>query len=140
MNINKFLLILLICFQAFSVNLFADETKEASLDDEELPAIDPFQSSSGISSSQNSEADASSFSSGSGILGGLRLVGTILGENTKIAVLTTQEGIVQNFKEDTFINEKIYLDTVAIDYVIIQNEEGKLFEVYYNNIIKPSEG
>ena len=68
------------------LTIYADE--KPNLDDEELPAIDPFQGGSG-SISQNQET-AGGQSSGGGMLNGLRLVGTMIGENKKLAIFLHQ--------------------------------------------------
>ena len=82
--INKKLLIFLmtIMFCQFQlINLkAADDT--TIIDDEELPAIDPFASGVG-STNQVTETDNSQMNSNNGLLNNMRLVGTIIGENNK---------------------------------------------------------
>ena len=78
--INKKLLIFLmtIMFCQFQlINLKADDTK--IIDEEELPAIDPFAGGVG-STNQVTETD-NQMTSNNGLLNNLRLVGTIIGEN-----------------------------------------------------------
>ena len=91
MNINKililFLTILFFQFQFQSLN--AEDTN--NLDDEELPAIDPFAGGVG-NTSQGSTDSTSQSSQGSGLLNNMRLVGTILGENKKIAIFSAPDG------------------------------------------------
>ena len=86
MNINKKLLLIILSLLIFSnlSALRADEEK-INLDEEELPAIDPFQGNSSVSSGQNEQASDSS-NSGGGLLNGMRLVGTIISKNKNIAV------------------------------------------------------
>ena len=67
---------LMILFFSPSI-LYADA--HSNLEDEELPAIDPFQGGSG-SISQNQETTGGQ-SSGGDMLNGLRLVGRMIGEN-----------------------------------------------------------
>ena len=79
--INKKLLIFLmtIMFCQFQlINLKADDT--TNIDDEELPAIDPFAGGVG-STNQVTETDNSQMNSNSGLLNNMRLVGTVIGEN-----------------------------------------------------------
>ena len=81
--INKKLLIFLmtIMFCQFQlINLKAADT--TIIDDEELPAIDPFSSGSSVTN-QVTETD-SQMTSNNGLLNNMRLVGTIIGENKKI--------------------------------------------------------
>ena len=83
MNISNkkiliFLMTIMLC-QFQTINLNADD--QVSIDDEELPAIDPFAGGVG-STNQASETD-NQVSSNSGLLNNMRLVGTIIGANNK---------------------------------------------------------
>ena len=82
-TINKKLLIFLmtIMFCQFQlINLkAADDT--TIIDDEELPAIDPFSSGSSVTN-QVTETD-SQMTSNNGLLNNMRLVGMIIGENNR---------------------------------------------------------
>ena len=140
MNINKFLFYFFILLNISVSSVLADNhDKEINLDDEELPAIDPFQSSSGISSPGGSSSSTMQLGgSGSGLLGGLRLVGTIVGETDSIAILSSSGGS-RKFSENSYINDNVFLDEVENEYILIKSGE-QYFEVYFNNIIKPSDG
>ena len=139
MNIsNKRLLILLMTImlcQFQMLNLKADE--HSSLDDEELPAIDPF--SGGVSTNQAGETDTQ-VSSNNGLLNNMRLVGTITGENKQIAVFSAADGGAYKYEEDQAITDTTMIRNIYSDFVIVQDGENNLFEVYMNNIIKPSDG
>ena len=139
MNINnKKLLILLMTImlcQFQMLNLKADD--HSSLDDEELPAIDPF--SGGVSTNQAGETDTQ-VSSNNGLLNNMRLVGTITGENKQIAVFSAADGGAYKYEEDQAITDTTMIRNIYSDFVIVQDGENNLFEVYMNNIIKPSEG
>ena len=139
MNINnKKLLILLITIilcQFQILNLKADE--HSSLDDEELPAIDPF--SGGVSSNQAGKTDTQ-VSSNNGLLNNMRLVGTISGENKQIAVFSAADGGAYKYEEDQAITDTTTIRDIYSDFVIVQDGANNLFEVYMNNIIKPSDG
>ncbi|MBD1146738.1 hypothetical protein IDH09_03225 [Pelagibacterales bacterium SAG-MED28] len=138
MNISKFLFYFLVLFNFSIVNVYSvNHDQEINLDDEELPAIDPFQSSSGVSAPQGSTTSQMQ-SGGSGILGGFRLVGTIVGETESIAILSSPEGS-RKFSENSYINDNVFLDEVKSEFILIKSGE-QFFEVYFNNIIKPSEG
>ena len=142
MNIIKFLFYFFILLNISVISGLADNhDKEINLDDEELPAIDPFQSSSGISSpggSSSSTMQLGGSGSGSGLLGGLRLVGTIVGETDSIAILSSSGGS-RKFSKNSYINDNVFLDEVENEYILIKSGE-QYFEVYFNNIIKPSDG
>jgi hypothetical protein len=138
--INKKLLIFLmtIMFCQFQlINLkAADDT--TIIDDEELPAIDPFSSGSSVTN-QVTETD-SQMTSNNGLLNNMRLVGMIIGENKKIAVFAAPDGRTFKYEENEAITDTTILLDIFNDVVIVQDEENNKFEVYMNNIIKPSEG
>ena len=139
-TINKKLLIFLmtIMFCQFQmINLKADDT--TIIDDEELPAIDPFAGGAG-STNQVTETDNSQMNSNSGLLNNMRLVGTIIGENNKIAIFSAPDGGAFKYEENEFITETTILLDIFNDVVIVIDGENNEFEVYMNNIIKPSEG
>ena len=139
-TINKKLLIFLmtIMFCQFQlINLKADDT--TSIDEEELPAIDPFAGGVG-STNQVTETDNSQMNSNSGLLNNLRLVGTVVGENKKIAVFSSPDGGAFKYEEYESITDVTIILEIFSDVVIVQDEENNKFEVYMNNIVKPSEG
>jgi len=139
MNINNkkiliFLMTIMLC-QFQMVNLKADE--HSSLDDEELPAIDPF--AGGVSTNQAGETD-NQVSSNNGLLNNMRLVGTITAENKQIAIFSAADGGAYKYEEDQAITDTTTIRNIYSDFVIVQDGENNLFEVYMNNIIKPSDG
>ena len=139
MNINNkkiliFLMTIMLC-QFQILNLKADE--HSSLDDEELPAIDPF--SGGVSTNQAGETDTQ-VSSNNGLLNNMRLVGIITGENKQIAVFSAADGGAYKYEEDQAITDTTTIRDIFSDFVIVQDGANNLFEVYMNNIIKPSDG
>ena len=137
--INKRYLILLMTIifcQLQIINLQAADIK--IIDDEELPAIDPFAGSVG-STNQVIETDNQA-SSNNGLLNNMRLVGTIIGENKKIAVFSAADGGAYKYEENQAITDTTTIRDIYSDVVIVQDGENNLFEVYMNNIIKPSEG
>ena len=138
-TINKKLLIFLmtIMFCQFQlINLKAEDT--TIIDDEELPAIDPFAGGVG-STNQVSETDGQ-MTSNNGLLNNMRLVGTVIGENKNIAIFSAPDGGAFKYEENEPITETTTLLEIYTDFVIVQDGENNMFEVYMNNIIKPSEG
>tara|TARA_B100001123_G_scaffold423429_1_gene533586 strand:+ start:426 stop:851 length:426 start_codon:yes stop_codon:yes gene_type:complete len=139
-TVNKKLLIFLmtIMFCQFQlINLKADDT--TIIDDEELPAIDPFAGGVG-STNQVTETDNSQMNSNSGLLNNMRLVGIVIGENKSIAIFSAPDGGAFKYKENEDITETTILLEIFNDFVIVQDGENNIFEVYMNNIIKSSEG
>ena len=139
MNINKILILFftILFFQFQSQNLNAEDTN--NLDDEELPAIDPFAGGVG-NTSQGSTDSTSQSSQGSGLLNNMRLVGTILGENKKIAIFSAPDGGAFKFEENDSITDSTMLIEVFNEVVIVRDSSNNEFEVYMNNLIKPSDG
>ena len=142
MNISKNLKVLLLFltvlfFQLQFQGLKAEDTN--NLDDEELPAIDPFAGGVGTAN-QGSTDSTGQASQGGGLLNGMRLVGTILGENKKIAIFSSPDGGAFKFQESEAITDSTMLIDVFNEVVIVQDDSKNEFEVYMNNIIKPSGG
>tara|TARA_B100001175_G_C19358196_1_gene565784 strand:+ start:479 stop:904 length:426 start_codon:yes stop_codon:yes gene_type:complete len=141
MNINKKILIFLmtIIFCQFQISsLKAEDVK--SVDEEELPAIDPFAGSAAGSTNQSVELNDSQQKSNNGLLNNMRLAGTIIGKNKKIAVFSSPDGGAFKFEVGELLTTSTLLIEIFSDVVIVKDEEDKKFEVYMNNIIRPSEG
>ena len=140
MNINNkklliLLMTLLLC-QFQLINLKAAEV--SAIDDEELPAIDPF--AGGVGSTNQAVETGDPVSSNNGLLNNMRLVGVIIGENKKIAIFSAPDGGAYKYEENQAITDSTTIVDIYTDVVIVQDGENNLFEVYMNNIIKPSEG
>ena len=140
MNINNkklliLLMTLLLC-QFQLINLKAAEV--SAIDDEELPAIDPF--AGGLGSTNQAVETGDPVSSNNGLLNNMRLVGVIIGENKKIAIFSAPDGGAYKYEENQAITDSTTIVDIYTDVVIVQDGENNLFEVYMNNIIKPSEG
>ena len=140
MNINNkklliLLMTLLLC-QFQLINLKAAEVSD--IDDEELPAIDPF--AGGLGSTNQAVETGDPVSSNNGLLNNMRLVGVIIGENKKIAIFSAPDGGAYKYEENQAITDSTTIVDIYTDVVIVQDGENNLFEVYMNNIIKPSEG
>ena len=140
MNINKKLLLIIFALFIFSnlTVLNADEEK-VNLDEEELPAIDPFQGNSSVSSGQNEQTTDSS-KSGGGLLNGMRLVGTIISKNQNIAVLSSPSGSAFKFDENDEISNGTILIEIYDEYIVVEDENSELFHVYMNGVEKKIEG
>ena len=142
MNINKkklflFFMTLVLC-QFLLFSLKAEEVK--SIDDEELPAIDPFAGTTAGSTNQSVDLGDTQQSSDNGLLNNMRLVGTIIGENNQIAVFSSPDGGAYKFEAGDLLTTSTVLLEIFSDVVIVKDQEDEKFEVYMNNIIRPSEG
>ncbi len=141
MSINKKLLLIifaLFIFSNLSVSNAADEEK-INLDDEELPAIDPFQGNSSASTGQNEQASDNS-NTGGGLLNGMKLVGTIISKNKKIAILSSPSGNAFKYEQNEEITNGTVLIEIFDEYLIVEDQDGQLFQVYMNNVEKKIEG
>ena len=142
MNINKekllvlFLTLVLCQFQLSALK--AEDVK--SIDDEELPAIDPFAGGTAGSTNQSVDLGDTQQSTDSGLLNNMRLVGTIIGSNKQIAVFSSPDGGAFKFEVGDLITTSTVLLEIFSDVVIVKDQEDEKFEVYMNNIIRPSEG
>ena len=140
MSINKKLLLIILSLLIFSnlSTLRADEEK-INLNEEELPAIDPFQGNSSISSGQNEQASDNS-NTGGGLLNGMKLVGTIISKNKNIAVLSSPGGSAFKFDENDEISNGTILVEIFDEYIVVEDENSELFHVYMNGVEKKIEG
>ena len=139
MNINKkriliFLMTLIFCQFQLSF-LKADDVK--SIDDEELPAIDPFAGGTTGSTNQSIDQNNSQQSSNNGLLNNMRLTGTIIGENNQIAVFSSPDGGAFKFEVGELITNTTEIIEIFTDVVIVKDKEDNKFEVYMNNIVRP---
>ena len=57
-----------------------------------------------------------------------------------IAIFSAPDGGAFKYEENEAITETTILLDIFNDVVIVQDGENNIFEVYMNNIIKPSEG
>ena len=141
MNINRKILIffMTIIFCQFQISyLKAEDVK--SIDDEELPAIDPFAGSAAGSTNQSLDINDSKQSTNNSLLNNMRLAGTIIGKSRKIAVFSSPDGGAFKFEKGDLLTATTTLIEIFSDVVIVKDQEDKKFEVYMNNIIRPSEG
>ena len=119
-------------------SLKAEDIKR--IEDEELPAIDPFAGATAGSTNQSVDLDDTQQSSSNGLLNNMRLVGTIIGENNQIAVFSSPDGGAYKFEAGDLLTTSTVLLEIFSDVVIVKDQEDEKFEVYMNNIIRPSEG
>ena len=142
MNINKKLLYLILIIFSFNLNFFNSIAEEkANLDEEELPAIDPFQgTSASMNPGQNQLLNSSEAVETKSFINDLRLVGTLSGKNKKFAILSAPDGSYLKFKEDEQITENERLVFISEDYILVTvfDDEEKSYEVYMNYVVKES--
>ena len=118
MNINKILKILLLFLMVLFSQLQFQSLKaedKNNLDDEELPAIDPFAGGVG-NTNQGSVETTGQTSQGSGLLNNMRLVGTILGEKKKIAIFSSDQpdGLMTKLNRSSMV-QKTFLNLILMN-------------------------
>jgi|TARA_B100001079_G_scaffold90848_2_gene77963 hypothetical protein len=143
MSINKKLLYIVLIIFTLNLSLFTSNAEEkVNLDDEELPAIDPFQgNSTSMNTGQMQLSNSSEAGETKSIINDLRLVGTIIGKKKKFAILSAPDGSLLQFKEDEQITENERLVFILEDYILVtvfDDEEEKSYEVYMNYVVKES--
>ena len=143
MSINKKLLYIVLIIFTLNLSLFTSNAEEkVNLDDEELPAIDPFQgNSTSMNTGQMQLSNSSETVETKSIINDLRLVGTIIGKKKKFAILSAPDGSLLQFKEDEQITENERLVFILEDYILVtvfDDEEEKSYEVYMNYVVKES--
>ncbi len=139
MNINKLIIFILTLVLLNFNYVWSDE--KIKLDEEELPAIDPFQGNAAVGQNQNSiDENSSEQNSEAGILNGMRLVGTIIGKSKKFAILSRPDGNVFKFEEDQKLNSNVSVVEIFKSYVIVEDENSKFYQVYMNNLIQEIDG
>ena len=135
-KIKIFFLIALIAFQMQSNNLNAEEKK--IIDEEELPAMDPFLGSSGVT---GGSATSTNNNQNTGLLSDLRLVGTIVGANKSYAIFSAGDGSTLKYQTNQFITDATTLVEILKDRILIKDENDQNFyEVDMNNKIESNDG
>ena len=138
--INKIKIIFLIALIASQLqlnHLSAAEDKNI-IDEEELPAMDPFLGSSGVTGGKTTTA---SNNQSTGLLSDLRLIGTIVGANKSYAIFSAGDGSTLKYQTNQFITDTTTLVEILKDRILIKDEKDQNFyEVDMNNKIESNDG
>ena len=136
-NNKTFTLIALIIFlQFFNINLRADDLNK--IDEEELPAQDPFIS--GNATTSVSDGEINQVSSFPNDINGIRLIGTVLGESRNIALISTPDGSTRIYGEDEIIFGDIQLLDISLDWISVRLNAEENYDININGQIMPQEG
>ncbi len=138
MKNNKiFTLISLIVFlQFFQINLHAADIDK--IDEEELPAQDPF--AAGTAPTSESEEGSNQTSSFGNDINGIRLIGTVLGDSRNVALILTPNGSTNVHGENEFISDNIQLLDIGHDWISVRLNAEENYEISINGKITPQEG
>ena len=136
-NNKTFILIaLIISLQFFNINLRAADLNK--IDEEELPAHDPFISGTAITSV--SEGEINQVSSFPNDINGIRLIGTVMGEYKNIALISTPDGSTRIYGENEIIFGDIQLLDVSLNWVSVRLNAEENYDININGQIVPQEG
>ena len=95
--------------------------------------IDPFSGSASTASIDvNTNPDLANFVDQT-------LVGIIVGETKRIAVLQSAQGQINRFKKNEKINSEYKILEIYKDKILVASLDNNEYEVYFNNVIKPVE-
>ena len=136
-NNKTFILIaLIISLQFFNINLRAADLNK--IDEEELPAQDPFIS--GNATTSVSEGEINQVSSFPNDINGIRLIGTVLGESRNIALISTPDGSTRIYGENEIIFGDIQLLDVSLNWISVRWNAEENYDININGQIMPQEG
>ena len=136
-NNKTFTLIALIIFlQFFNINLRADDISK--IDEEELPAQDPFIS--GNATTSVSEGEINQVSSFPNDINGIRLIGTVLGESRNIALISTPDGSTRIYDENEIIFGDIQLLDISLNWISVRLNAEENYDININGQIMAQEG
>ena len=140
MNIkNKkiFTLVALIIFlQFFQINLRAADLDK--IDEEELPAQDPF--AGGTASTSESEEGSNQTSSFGNDINGIKLIGTVIADRRNMALILTPDGLTDVYGENEIIYGDIQLLDIFHDWISVRLNAEKNYDISINGKITPQEG
>jgi hypothetical protein len=95
--------------------------------------IDPFSGSASTASIDvNTNPDLANFVDQT-------LVGLIIGETKRIALLQSAQGQISRFKKNEKINSEYKILEIYKDKILVASLDNNEYEVYFNNVIKPVE-
>ena len=134
-NNKTFILIaLIISLQFFNINLRAEDHNK--IDEEELPALDPFQGGA-VAASEGQSDQTNSFLSD---INNIRLVGTAITGYRNFALILLPDGTTVVKREDETIIADIQLLDIGHDWITVRLNAEKNYDISINGQILPQEG
>jgi len=129
-NLISFVIVFLLQLCFLPATYAADE-----IEDEELPATDPFAGSAAMTSQ-----DPNAPSVSGNIINDMKLIGTISGEHKKIAVLAMPDGRALKFEENEFATDDFQILEIYETFIVVRVDAKDEYEVFMNGQINPREG
>ena len=125
---------LIIFFQFFHLNLRADDHNK--IDEEEIPALDPFLGGA-VTVSEGQSDQTNSFLSD---INNIRLVGTAIAGYRNFALILLPNGTTVVKREDETIIADIQLLDISHDWITVRLNAEKNYDISINGQILPQEG
>ena len=140
MKNNKiFTLISLIVFlQFFQINLHAADLDK--IDEEELPAHDPFAGGAASTSTSVSEEGSNQTSSFGNDINGIRLIGTVISDRRNMALISTPDGLTNVYGENEIIFGDIQLLDIFHEWISVRLNAEENYDISIDGKITPQEG
>jgi len=129
-NLISFAIVFLLQLCFLSATYAADE-----IEDEELPATDPFAGSAAMTSQ-----DPNALGVSDNIINDMKLIGTISGAHKKIAVLGMPDGRALKFEENEFATDDFQILEIYENFIVVRVEAKDEYEVFMSGQINPREG
>ena len=134
-NKKIFIFIALIIFlQFFNINLRAEDHNK--IDEEELPALDPFQGGA-VAASEGQSDQTNSFLSD---INNIRLIGTANAGRRNFALILLSDGTTVIKRGDDTIIADIQLLDIGHDWISVRLNAEKNYDITINGQILPQEG
>ena len=105
------------------------------IEDEELPATDPFAGSAAMTSQDPNMPSVSG-----NIINDMKLIGTVSGAHKKIAVLAMPDGRALKFEENEFATDDFQILEIYETFIVVRVDAKDEYEVFMNGQINPREG
>ena len=108
------------------------------IDEEELPAHDPF--AGGAASTSVSEEGSDQASSFGNDINGIRLIGIVIGDNRNMALISTPDGSTNVYGENEIIFGNIQLLDISHEWISVRLNAEENYDININGKIEPQEG
>ena len=129
-NLISFAIVFLLQLCFLPTTYAADE-----IEDEELPATDPFAGSAAMTSQDPNIPSVSG-----NIINDMKLVGTVSGAHKKIAVLAMADGRALKFEENEFVTDDFQILEIYETFIVVRVDAKDEYEVFMSGQINPREG
>jgi len=133
-NLISFAIVFLLQL-CFLPTAYAADEIAGEIEDEELPATDPFAGNASMTSQDPNTPGVSG-----NIINDMKLIGTVSGAHKKIAVLAMPDGRALKFEENEFVTDTFQVLEIYETFIVVRVEAKDEFEVFMSGQINPREG